>query len=190
MWPGSLSRMATEPRQKRRPSRKISPKTRNRRGSEPGPKQESNAMNTTQKPKRSERRRQGARAAAIGMPSNDRVGAASRRQGDDQTRGQGERGLQTLQEAVTVVLSSPSLLDGYHGASDARHLESYSKSITTAAELRAGRVMVQCTHATRPLLHRAGWKRTELMNHYEVSVIRDRFERLQLAPIRAKGGQR
>ncbi len=117
------------------------------------------------------------------MPIEATVGAASRGQGDNPTRGQGERGLHTLQAAVSAVLGSPSLLDGFHGAGDARHLEAYSKSITTAAELRAGRVMVQCTHATRPLLRRAGWKRTELMHHYEVRVIRDRFERLQLAPV-------
>jgi hypothetical protein len=92
-----------------------------------------------------------------------------------------------LQDAVEVVLASPSLLDGFNGAGDARHLEAYAKSITTQEELRAGRVMVQCTRATRPLLHRAGWKNTQLMNHYEVNVIRDRFNRLQLAPA-TKGG--
>jgi hypothetical protein len=87
---------------------------------------------------------------------------------------------------MTAVPSSPSLLDGFHGAGDARRLESYSKSITTPAELRSGRVMVQCTRDTRGMLKRAGWQHTELMNTYEVRVIIDRFNRLQLAP--TKGG--
>ena len=86
-------------------------------------------------------------------------------------------------EAMTAVPSSPSLLDGFNGAGDARRLEAY-KSITTPAELRSGRVMVQCTRDTRGMLKRAGWKHTELMNTYEVAVITDRFNRLQLAPTR------
>jgi hypothetical protein len=81
---------------------------------------------------------------------------------------------------MTAVPSSPSLLDGFMGARDARLL---------AAATVTGRrlLMVQCTHATRSLLKRAGWHHTEMFNAYEVAVIKDRFNRLQLAPV-TKGG--
>jgi len=82
-------------------------------------------------------------------------------------------------EAMTAVPSSPSLLDGFMGARDARLLAAG----TFAAR---GVVSVQCTQRTRDTLRRAGLSRCVMFARYEVRVVRDRFNRLQLAP--TKGG--
>lgn len=78
--------------------------------------------------------------------------------------------------------ASPSLLDGFNGAADARHLEWYAGQLTSREELARGVVFVQCTRQTRELLRRAGHKRCMMHDPYEVRVVRDRFNRLQLAP--------
>jgi hypothetical protein len=49
-----------------------------------------------------------------------------------------------------------------------------------------GVVSVQCTQRTRDTLRRAGLSRCVMFARYEVRVVRDRFNRLQLAP--TKGG--
>ncbi len=72
---------------------------------------------------------------------------------------------------------SPSLKDGFNGAGDASVLERYAQLFGMAA----GKVTVQATRATKALLHRAGLRRVRLMMSYEVPVMRDRFNRLQLA---------
>lgn len=74
---------------------------------------------------------------------------------------------------------SPSLQDGFNGASDAMILEYWAacaKSVTPKS------VHVPCTAKTKSLLKRAGWTRTRTFNNYPVAVMRDRFGRLQLAP--------
>lgn len=72
---------------------------------------------------------------------------------------------------------SPSLNDGFNGAGDASLLERYAELLG----MQAGKVTVQATRATRALLHRAGFRRVRLMNSYEVPVMRDQLNRLQVA---------
>ncbi|WP_395734125.1 hypothetical protein [Prosthecobacter sp.] len=74
---------------------------------------------------------------------------------------------------------SPSLQDGYNGASDASILEYWA---AVPASVTPKTVNVQCTAKTKSLLHRAGFQRCRTHNFYAVPVCRDRFERLQLAP--------
>jgi hypothetical protein len=50
-----------------------------------------------------------------------------------------------------------------------------------------GIVSVQCTPRTRDTLRRAGLRRLVMFARYEVRVVRDRFNRLQLAPV-VEGG--
>jgi hypothetical protein len=50
-----------------------------------------------------------------------------------------------------------------------------------------GVVSVQCTQRTRDTLRRAGLSRCVMFARYEVRVVRDRFNRLQLAPV-VEGG--
>ncbi len=78
---------------------------------------------------------------------------------------------------------TPSLADGYNGASDASILERYAELITTPEQLEAGIVVVQCTERTKSLLHRAGYRRTTTFDSYQVHVIKDWMGRLQLAPL-------
>jgi hypothetical protein len=88
---------------------------------------------------------------------------------------------------MTAVPSSPSLMDGFNGARDAMDLEWYAHSLTEFEVLRSGFVWVQCTRKTFGLLRRAGIRRKVMMHSYKVAVIRDRFNRLQLAPV-VEGG--
>jgi hypothetical protein len=132
------------------------------------------------------RRARGARQAVNGTSGNVIVGAADRRRGDTETRGQGEAGLRMLQDAVQVVLASPSLLDGFNGARDAGILDTYAER-TLPKLVRGGVVRVQCTSGTEAMLKRAGIKQPLRFEAYEVAVIKDRLGRLQLAPA-TKGG--
>jgi hypothetical protein len=133
------------------------------------------------------RRRQGATHAVTGTRSTRTVGAASRRRGDTETKGQGENpGFQFLKAMVGAVLASPSLRDGSHGARDAGLLATYAER-TLPQLVRGGVVRVQCTSGTEAMLKRAGIKRPVRFEAYEVVVIKDRFNRLQLSPA-TKGG--
>ncbi len=73
--------------------------------------------------------------------------------------------------------ASPSLNDGFHGASDASLLERYAASLG----MRDGKITVQAVAATKPLLRRAGFCRTRTHDSYEVPVMLDRFNRWQIA---------
>ena len=69
--------------------------------------------------------------------------------------------------------------DGFNGARDAALLE-------RAANWKPGSsvpttVQVQRTAATKSLLQRAGYRRTQTHAFYSVRVVRDQFNRLQLA---------
>lgn len=133
------------------------------------------------------RRARGTTRAAAGVCGEVMVGAASRRRGDRETRGLGENpGFQFLKAMVGAVLASPSLLDGSHGARDAGLLATYAER-TLPQLVRGGVVRVQCTSGTEPMLKRAGIKRPMRFEAYEVAVIKDRFNRLQLSPA-TKGG--
>lgn len=133
------------------------------------------------------RRAKGAVRAANGMHGDVIVGAAvERRLGDTETGRRGEAGLRMLQDAVEAVLASPSLLDGFHGARDAGILDAYSER-TLPQLVRGGVVRVQCTSGTEAMLRRAGIKEPLRFEAYEVTVIKDRLGRLQLAPA-TKGG--
>lgn len=78
---------------------------------------------------------------------------------------------------TTLTALTPSLRDGFNGAADASTLERYEAIFG----MQDGKVTVQATPATRGLLRRAGLRRVRRMDSYEVRVMRDRFNRLQLA---------
>jgi hypothetical protein len=73
--------------------------------------------------------------------------------------------------------ASPSLNDGFNGARDASLLERYAECLGIAD----GKITVQAVQATKALLHRAGFRRTRTHDSYEVPVMRDRFNRWQIA---------
>ena len=70
---------------------------------------------------------------------------------------------------------SPSIADGFNGARDARYL---SDSDVVSQTVRR----VICSKRTRDLLRRAGYARPVFGLPYDVNVVRDRFQRLQIAP--------
>jgi hypothetical protein len=73
---------------------------------------------------------------------------------------------------------SPSLQDGFNGASDAAVLELHDFD----PEIMS--VHVQATRRSKSLLKRAGVKRITMHQFYSVRVIKDeKFNRLQLAPL-------
>lgn len=78
-----------------------------------------------------------------------------------------------------ALLDSPSLKDGFNGALDEAILRGAGGS---AGYVTPQKMRLICTKRTKPLLHRAGIKRTRMFEAYTVRVQRDRFGRLQLAP--------
>lgn len=125
----------------------------------------------------------GTKAAANGtVPRAGRVSAASEGAAikPDAETGRGG-GWETLKLRDS---GSPSLRDGFHGAGDAATLGRYATLLTTDEDLAEGIVVVQATPWTREMLHRAGILRVRTFDSYRVSVVRDRFNRLQLAAVK------
>lgn len=84
----------------------------------------------------------------------------------------------TLAAPTPLEAASPSLRDGFNGARDARLLDTYADDGAFRAV-----VHMQCTDRTRGLLKRAGIKRGIAGQFYPVTVLQDRFGRLQLKPL-------
>ena len=78
---------------------------------------------------------------------------------------------------LNTTMTSHSLQDGFGGASDASLLERYEALFG----LRGDKILVQSVAATKSLLRRAGFRRTRTHDSYEVPVMRDRFNRWQIA---------
>ena len=85
--------------------------------------------------------------------------------------------LTTLTNDAMAEACSPSLRDGFNGARDASLLERYESCLG----MSGGKITVQAVVATKSLLKRAGFKRTQTHDSYEVPVMRDRFGRWQIA---------
>lgn len=79
-----------------------------------------------------------------------------------------------------VSIQSPSVADGFGGARDAVILQaSAGNTLGTPSVL-----YVRCTVRTKDLLHRAGFRRTRMLDSYPVRVMRDGLGRLQLAVVK------
>lgn len=79
---------------------------------------------------------------------------------------------------ATSTISAPvKHPDGFNGAREAAILDRYSDAGATS-----GTVHVQAVGDTRALLRRAGVRRITTHAYYPVAVVRDHFNRLQLAP--------
>ncbi|WP_395739328.1 hypothetical protein [Prosthecobacter sp.] len=80
---------------------------------------------------------------------------------------------------TTGLALSPSLNDGYNGARDARLLGRAAGPLASGVTPKT--VKVICTADSRAMLKRGGHSRPVAGVAYVVRVMRDRFERLQLA---------